>query len=200
MKKSELFWNVLSSPLLSIITHWSGLSGNYLRYSFYKKKLKNLGSGSIIDEGVIITEPEKVSIGQRTHVDKYVIILGKVEIGNYVHIAQNCLLQGGSSVKIGDYVGIASGSKIYSATDTIYDGKRIGPMIPPKYRNPLFKSPVVIEKDVFIGAGCIILPNVRIGEGAVVGAGSLVLKDIPSWKIAVGSPAKPIKDRPRIVI
>jgi len=79
-----------------------------------------------------------------------------------VHIAQNCLIQGVETVKIGDYVGIAARSLIFSATDTIYGGKRIGPMIPAEYHNPLFKKSVIIEKDAFIGAGCIVLPGVTI--------------------------------------
>jgi acetyltransferase-like isoleucine patch superfamily enzyme len=70
--------------------------------------------------------------------------------------------------------------------------------MPPTYRNPVLRKPVIIKKDVFIGAGCLILPGVKIGEGAVVGACSMVNRDIPPWKVAVGAPAKPIKDRPKI--
>jgi acetyltransferase-like isoleucine patch superfamily enzyme len=55
--------------------------------------------------------------------------------------------------------------------------------------------PVVIEQDVWIGAAVIILKGVTIGEGAVIGAGSLVTKDIPPYTIAVGTPAKSIKKR-----
>ena len=52
---------------------------------------------------------------------------------------------------------------------------------------------VTIEDDAWIGAGAIILPGTRIGSGAVVGAGSVVIKDIPPWTIAYGVPCKPIK-------
>jgi len=185
---------------MMVITNLVGAPGNVLRYHVYKKKLRYLGEGSIIDQGVIITRPWNVSIGDHSFIDKYVIIGGDkgVTIGRRVHIAQSCLIQGGGYVKIGDYVGIAARSMIFSATDTIYGGKRIGPMMPVEYRNPVFRKPVIIEKDAFIGAGCVVLPGVKIGEGAVVGAGSLVTKDIPPWKVAVGSPAKPIKDRPKI--
>lgn len=193
---------VLDSLLLRMVTYLPGELGNYLRYSYYKKKLKHLGEGSRVDQGVIIANPQHVSIGAHTWIDKNVIILGGkgVEIGRRVHIAQNCLIQGAGTLKIGDYVGIASGSIIYSATDTIYGGKRIGPMIPTKHRNPVLEKPVIIEKDGFVGAMCVILPGVKIGEGSVIGAGSLVLTNIPAWKVAVGSPAKPIKDRPRVTV
>jgi len=173
-----------------------------LRYAYFKKKLERLGSASIIDQGVVIADPQNVSIGDSTWIDKNVIIIGGsgVRIGRRVHVAQNCLIQGGGIVEIHDYVGIAAGTIIHSSTDTIYEGKRVGPMIPPQYRNPVDKKAVIIEKDAFIGSKCVVLPGVTIGEGSVIGACSLVLTDIPSWKVAVGTPAKPIKNRPPISV
>jgi putative colanic acid biosynthesis acetyltransferase WcaF len=60
---------------------------------------------------------------------------------------------------------------------------------------PLLRKPIIIEDDVWIGAGAFIGPGVRIGQGAVVGARAVVFKDIPPWKVAVGNPARVIKDR-----
>lgn len=199
---ADIVARILGAFPLMIVTYLPDLPGDYLRYSYYRRKLKSLGAHSRIDQGVTVTKPENVSIGDYTWIDKNVIVMGGkgVEIGRRVHIAHNCLIQGGGLVKVGDYVGIAAGSIIFSGTDTIYDRKRIGPMIPSEYRNPIVKKPVIIERDAFVGAGCIIFPGVKIGEGAVIGAGSVVLKDIPSWKIAVGCPAKPVKDRPKICI
>ena len=177
-----------------------GSVGVFLRYHFYKKRLKHIGRNVLIDEGVYLINPENLCVGDNSWIDKNVIIFGRVEIGRRVHIAQNCIIQGGGFVKIGDYAGIAAGSMIYSSTDTIYGGKRIGPMVPPEHRNPLLNKPVIIGKDAFIGLRCVILPGVKIGEGAVIGAGSVVTRDIPAWKVAVGVPAKPIKDRPRITL
>lgn len=190
----------LNSFFLMFATYLPGLAGNILRRLYYKKKLKYMGDSCMIYEGAVITHPQNVSVGDFTLIDRKVIISGDfgVEIGRRVHIAQNCFIQGGGFVKIGDYVGISANSMVFSATDTIYGGKRVGPMIPAEYRNPVFKKPVIIGKDVFIGAGCVVLPGVKIGEGTMVGAGSVVIEDIPPWKVAVGSPAKPIKDRPKI--
>lgn len=55
-------------------------------------------------------------------------------------------------------------------------------------------APVVIRKGAWIGAGCLILPGVTIGKHAVVGAGSVVIKDVPSKTLYAGNPAKKIKD------
>jgi galactoside O-acetyltransferase len=53
----------------------------------------------------------------------------------------------------------------------------------------------VIEDDVWLGAGVVVVDGVRIGQGSVIGAGAVVSQDIPPYSIAVGSPAKPMKNR-----
>lgn len=56
------------------------------------------------------------------------------------------------------------------------------------------KLPVVLKKGCVVGMSSIIMPGVTIGEGAIIGAGSLVVKDVPAWTIAVGNPAKVVKE------
>lgn len=201
LKIIRLPLTVLDSLLRMMVTYLPGELGNYLRYSYYKKKLGHLGEDSKIDQGVIITNPQNVSIKDHTWIDKNVIILGDkgIEIGKRVHIAQNCLIQGGGTLKIGDYVSIASGSLIYSATDTIFGGKGTNPMFPPEHRNQIMRRRVVLGNHAFVGARTVIL-LASLGKGGVVGAGSVVTKNIPAWKIAVGAPAKPIKDRPPVTL
>ena len=68
------------------------------------------------------------------------------------------------------------------------------------YRNenyndlPYQKHPVILKKGCVVGMSSIIMPGVTVGEGAIVGAGSLVVKDVPPWTIAVGNPAKVVKE------
>jgi len=59
---------------------------------------------------------------------------------------------------------------------------------------------VVIEKDAFVATNVIIHPNVKIGEGAIIGSNSLVLKDVEPWSINVGSPCRKIAERPRVTV
>ena len=67
--------------------------------------------------------------------------------------------------------------------------------LPLEQRN-LKVSFVRIEKDAFVGTNAIVHPGITIGEGAIIGSNSLVLKDIEPWTINVGSPTKVIKKRP----
>ena len=62
------------------------------------------------------------------------------------------------------------------------------------YKLPFVYGNVIIEDGCQIGIGSIILPNVKIGVGSIVGAGSVVTKDVPAWCVAVGNPAKVIRN------
>ena len=57
---------------------------------------------------------------------------------------------------------------------------------------------LVVENDVYIGANCTLMPDIAVGEGAVIGAGSFVNKDIEPWSINVGSPSWKIGERPKL--
>jgi acetyltransferase-like isoleucine patch superfamily enzyme len=84
---------------------------------------------------------------------------------------------------------IASGCALYSYDHGILPNMLIG-------KQPLqSKGRILIDDDAWLGFGVIVLSGVRIGKGAVVGAGSVVTRDIPDGAIAVGSPARVIKMR-----
>jgi len=60
---------------------------------------------------------------------------------------------------------------------------------------PLLLQPISVGSDVWVSAEVFVGPNVTIGDGVVVGARSTVLSDLPPWKICVGAPARPVRDR-----
>ena len=86
---------------------------------------------------------------------------------------------------IGDRVAIAARVTLVLSSEPHYS--RIKPFV------PLYHGPINIKNDAWIGTGTIILPNVVVGEGAIVGAGSVVTEDVPDYSVAVGSPARVIK-------
>lgn len=110
-----------------------------------------------------------------------------VQLNDYVHIGAT------QEVRIGDNVLIAS--KVF-ISDHGHGGYGLGvndsPDMMPIQR-PLISSPVIIENNVWIGELVSILPGVTIGYGSVIGAGSVVTKDIPKKSVAVGNPAKVIR-------
>ena len=110
-------------------------------------------------------------------------------IGDDVDLALNVLIETSGGVTIGDRTLIGYGAKIFSSNHHI----------PPNHEN-IFgaghsKRAVLIGKDVWLGANVIVLPGRAIGDGAVVGAGSVVTKDVPAFTIVAGNPAKFVRVR-----
>ena len=166
-----------------------------------KGKLKRCGQEVKIHPLVKIVKPEVIEIGDYSMIDDFTFIYGGrgIIIGRYVHIASFVSIIGGGELVLGDYADIACGSRILTGTDTYYGGRRMSTALPKEQRNVIVGK-VVIEKDAFIGTNAVIHPNVRIGEGAIIGSNSLVLKDVEPWSINVGSPCKKIGERPRVVV
>ena len=107
-----------------------------------------------------------------------------IVIGHDTIVGDHCFLDGRAPLTIGNHVGIASQVLIYNDEHDINS---------PDYGNSF--GPVTIGDYVFIGPRAIILPNIKIGKGAVVAAGAVVTKDIPDYEIWGGVPAKKISDR-----
>lgn len=158
---------------------------------------KVIGTNVLISDKVSIYNAKNISIGSNVRIDDFCILSAGemgINIGNYVHIACYVSLIGKELIEVQDYVGISSKSSVYSSSDDYSGEYLVGPTIPVKYKN-VDHRPVIFEKYSLIGASSVILPGVRVGEGVAVGALSLVTKDLASWGIYIGSPAKYIKDR-----
>jgi acetyltransferase-like isoleucine patch superfamily enzyme len=114
-----------------------------------------------------------------------------ISVGHNSHVSRNCQINGpypgdiqiGSNVMVGPYVMVTS--VIHNFADIDIPMKKQG----------LSSKPVVIEDDVWIGGHSTILPGVRIGKGAVIGAGSVVTKDVEAFAIQGGVPARKIRSR-----
>lgn len=128
----------------------------------------------ILNEGVHLYSDIIIETGQG----------GNIIIDEGTHVQPRCSISAyKGSVKIGKRVEIAPNCAFYPYNHQIHPGELI--------RNqPLVsKGDIIIEDDVWLGFGCIVLEDVHIGSGAVIGAGAVVTKNIPSESIAVGRPA-----------
>jgi maltose O-acetyltransferase len=108
-----------------------------------------------------------------------------IELGERVFFNFNCVVLDVCPVRIGDYTLFGPAAQIYTAMHPFNAELR---------RKQEYGKPVEIGSDVWVGGGAIILPGVRIGAASVIGAGSVVTRDIPSKVFAAGNPCRVIRD------
>ena len=139
------------------------------------------------------------SMGDNVHIyiDFHCEYGKNIHVGDNVIINMNCTFVDNNRIDIGNRVLIASDVKMYTATHSTNPAVRNHSDNPnPAFWCNTYSRPIRIEDEVWIGGGAIILPGVTIGKGSVVGAGAVVTRDIPPYSIAVGSPARVIKNIP----
>lgn len=111
---------------------------------------------------------------------------GRIEIGAHTVLNRRCFLDGRMGLRVGENCSISPEVALWSMGHDPQDADFA-----------ISGGETTIGDHVWIGTRAIILPGVHIGEGAVIGAGAVVTRDIAPWKIAVGNPAREIKDRNR---
>ncbi|MGB2727290.1 MAG: acyltransferase [Halobacteriota archaeon] len=178
---------------------------NHARAGYWGPRFGKMGKGVQIDSGVIIRgNPQNIEIGDYSYIDTNVQleVYAPIKIGKHVHITPNVYIQSGDEVIIGDFACVANGTKIYASSNTYKtsDGREkdillsMSSSAPPELQYVEYGQ-IIIEEYAFVGLNCVVLPGVRIGRGAIVGAGAVVTKDIPPYSIAVGIPARVVEKR-----
>jgi acetyltransferase-like isoleucine patch superfamily enzyme len=112
-----------------------------------------------------------------------------ITIGKNCFIGEFNVVRGQGGVRIGDGVYTGPMVQIVAVNHVYLDPTR------PIREQGITARGIIIEDDVWIGAGATVVVGVTIGQGSIIGAGAVVTSDIPPYSIAVGTPAKPIKDR-----
>ena len=138
------------------------------RLCVFKFGLKNVGKSILIGKGSAVSKD--LNAGDYVYIGPGAIIYPRVSIGSYTMLGPRVTIMGE------DHIFDKPG------TPTIFSGR---PTLPE----------TKIGFDVWIGAGSLIRCGVKIGDGAIIGAGSIVTKDIPPFHIAAGNPAKIIRER-----
>ena len=138
------------------------------------------------------------NIPDSTNVWQYCVVLPGAQIGENCNICSHCFIE--NEVTIGNNVTIKSGVQIWDGI-TIEDDVFIGANVSftndkyPRSKNTNWELlTTIIKKGASIGAGATILPGLIIGENAVIGAGSVVTKDVPANVVCLGNPAKVIRE------
>ncbi len=136
------------------------------------------------------------NVHESTNIWQYVVVLQNAKIGNDCNICAHCFIE--NDVVIGDNVTVKNGVYLWDGI-TIEDNVQIGPNVTftndkyPRAKTPFQLQRTLIKKNASIGAASTILGGVTIGKNAMVGAGSLVTKDIPDNELWFGTPAKFIR-------
>lgn len=168
--------------------HKSHGSGHFERSQF-----KRLGDNVILEDKVLVFHPENIEIGNNVYIGHFTILKGyynnEMIIEDGTWIGQNCFFHSAGGIKIGKSVGIGPCVKIITSNHINDD------LAQPILHNPIEFKKVVVKDGADLGFGSIVLPGVTIGEGAIVGAGAVVTKDVPDFAIVVGNPSKIIKSR-----
>jgi galactoside O-acetyltransferase len=158
---------------------------------------KKIGTNVKISRLAQFYNPENIIIGNHVRIDAFSILSSGNKpfiLENYIHIASGVYIWGNIGFHMKSFSNISAGSKIYTQSDSYCGNYFIGPSVPIKYRK-VYGSPLILEKHVIIGAGSILLPGIKLGEGVAIGSHSLVTKDCKPWSIYAGSPAKWMKER-----
>ena len=196
---------------ITLCSNISGLLGFGLRTLLYPSLFLRSGKRPAIGKGVLLRQPNRISVGSKILVDDYValdvrdeessITLGdKVSIGRQTTIAA----KGGTveleqGVNVGSYCRIATQSKVTIGESTLIGAYcYVGPGNHTRDEGSgnfiegdmQIKGGVIIGKHCWLGARVTVLDGVTIGDGAIVGAHSVVKEDVPAGAVAVGIPAK----------
>ncbi|HEY4504912.1 MAG TPA: acyltransferase [Candidatus Paceibacterota bacterium] len=168
----DLIWKyTIRDFIIGLLALVPASPGVALRLIFMPFVFKSCGKGLTVRSFVALEIPERITLGDNVSLNEYVWLngVGGIEIGNMVRIAP--------------YTCIVS-----------FDHEFKDPNVPIKFQTKRLAK-VVIEDDVWLGSHVVVTSGVRIGKGSVIGAGSVVTKDIPPYSIAVGVPARVIKKR-----
>ncbi|HTX03359.1 MAG TPA: acyltransferase [Candidatus Acidoferrales bacterium] len=179
-------------------TLWRAVSRE-IRFARQRELLRERFPHVIFGEGVIIRAPERFSAGERCFLDTRAYLAcgggewngnrGYIRLGINCEIGPYCVFWGAGGITIGDNVHIGANVSITAHEAHHIDPRVTDPRLPLKFDF----EPVVIEDHVIVCSGTNIIPGVRIGHHSMIGAGAVVISDIPPYSLAVGVPAKVVK-------
>lgn len=201
-----------------LLMNLPGMLGLFLRQKMYRSLFKKFGAKATLGTGISLKQPNKISIGKNCIVDDLVSLSVRGSESSHIDLAENVFVGRCSELKvregtisIGSFTSIGSNCRISTAEGKIRIGEYVflaahcyvgggnhksdRTDIPIAKQGFESKGGVTIGDDVWLGANCVISDGVTIGKGSIIGACSLVNRDIPDYSIAFGIPAKVHKSR-----
>jgi len=173
-KKEYLVQIITTVISFAFIKHLFSAFAYYVINYVRGLKIANIGKNTKIHPTVILRQAERIFIGENCLINHNNVLqggkkTGKIIIGNYVHTGANVMM---------------------FAFNHGFDKLDI-----PTINQNYYDGDIIIDDDVWIGAGTVILPGVRIGKGVVIASNSVINKDVKSFTIVGGVPARLLKER-----
>lgn len=190
--------------------------GEKVREEYYRGQLKHMGENVKIGVGVRIVNPQYISLGDHVQINDGATLIargeGGIEIGNHVYIKERVILDTEGQdgyIKTGNHVYIGTGTTLFGHKGLeIGDQCLLAQNITITPYSHIFEDPnatiwsqgghskkVTIGRDCYLGMNVTVLYSADIGEGSVVGSGTVVVKPLPPYSVAVGNPARIIRKR-----
>lgn len=160
---------------------------------------KSLGINVLISDKASIYSPELISIGSNVRIDDFCILSGEIELHSYIHISAYSALYGKFGIKMESFTGLSPRTTIFSASDDFSGKFMISPMVPAELTY-VKGGKVILEKFSQVGSGSVIMPDLIIAEGSIVGAMSFLKTSTQPWEIYHGCPAKFFKKRDKFIV
>lgn len=159
----------------------------------------SVGVGVQLSDKAAVYGASRIDLGDHVRIDDFCVLsagAGGIVLGRHVHLAVYCSLIGAGRIRLGDFAGLSARVSIYSSSDD-YSGRAMtNPTVPPEFTD-VTHAEVELGRHVIVGAGSVILPGVCIGEGAAVGALSLVTRSCEAFAVYSGTPARRVGPRSR---
>jgi len=195
-----------------------GALGLALRKIFFPSLFHKVGKGVVFGRNITLRHPHKITLGANCVIDDNVVLDAKGEkndglrLGDNVYIGRNTILScKEGSIAVGDYANISANCSLLSETEIslgrycflaghcylVAGGNHSFDDVsrPIMFQPSVSKGGIRVGDDVWLGAGVIVLDGATIGQGTVVGAGAVVTESLPEFSVAVGSPARVVRDR-----
>ena len=196
--------------VLTLLSPLPTVGAAVLRGRAYRTVLASAGPGCFVEQNVRLLVPRRIYLGRRVMIGEgcfldantpqgrielqddvwlsrgSIIVAGEseVSVGPVTYVGHRCLMYGHAGIRIGRDVLLANDVQLICGNHTF--ARRDVPI----RAQPTEGKPIVVEDDVWLGASAIVLGGVTIGQGSVVGAGSVVTRSLPPYSIARGVPAQ----------
>ena len=153
--------------------------------------LARYGANVRLSRRAALHNPGSIQLGDDVRIDDFCVLsagTSGIVVGDNVHVAVFCSLIGAGKISIGSFANLSSRVAIYSSNDDYSGAWMTNPTVPDRYTN-VTHADVTVGAHVIIGSGSVVLPGCTLGEGAAIGALSLVRSDCEPFGIYAGVPA-----------